>query len=149
MSSASRSIASIALILAACSHTPTSQHDADTLVAVLPEAGGKGGTVIVHSAGGDTTVLNSAYAAADVDGAKTDSSTLDQAQIDRVFGSALAALPTAPVSYMLYFLEGSDELTAESRASLNRIAAELANRPAPEIAVIGHTDLVGSDQYND
>jgi outer membrane protein OmpA-like peptidoglycan-associated protein len=150
MASASRSIVSLALVLAACGHTPGSPSTADVVVAVLPEEGGKVGTVVVHPTSGDTKVLNSAYAGAHLRGAgKVESVTLDRPQVDRTFGAALSALPIPPVSYLVYFLEGSDELTPESHANLSRIAAELANRPAAEVAVIGHTDLVGNDQYND
>jgi outer membrane protein OmpA-like peptidoglycan-associated protein len=150
MASASRFVIAAALVLAACSHAPTPSSNADVTVAVLPEEGGKVGAVVVHPAAGDSMVLNSAYAGARMHGAgKAESVTLDKTQVDRTFGPALSALPMPPVSHTVYFLEGSDELTPESRANLNRIAAELANRPAPEIAVIGHTDLVGNDQYND
>ena len=50
---------------------------------------------------------------------------------------------------MLYFLEGKDEFTAESKIEVDRILAELKRRPAPDIVVIGHTDTVGSDANND
>jgi len=53
------------------------------------------------------------------------------------------------VSYMLYFLEGKDELTDESRAELQKVMAELKRRPLPDIVVIGHTDTVGGLTYND
>ncbi|HYL18459.1 MAG TPA: OmpA family protein [Burkholderiales bacterium] len=150
MASASRSIVSLSLVLAACGHAPGSPSTAEVVVAVLPEDGGKVGAVVVHPASGGPTVLNSAYAGARLRGAsKVEAVTLDQAQVDRTFGPALSALPMVPVSYTVYFLEGSDELTPESHASLNRIAAELANRSVPEVVVIGHTDLVGNDQYND
>jgi OOP family OmpA-OmpF porin len=150
MSSSARSIALIALVLAACGQAPKSPPPGrDDLVAVLPEEGGKVGAVVVHHAGGET-VLDSAYAAARIRGTgNVENVTLDRTEVERIFGPALSALPPSPVSFMLYFLEGSDELTPESRLNLNRIAAELATRPAPDVAVIGHTDLVGSDQYND
>jgi len=32
---------------------------------------------------------------------------------------------------------------------VEQIFGEIAKRPAPEIAVVGHTDRVGSDQSND
>jgi outer membrane protein OmpA-like peptidoglycan-associated protein len=74
---------------------------------------------------------------------------LDAAQVAKKFTAALAAMPAKPASFSLYFLEGSDELAPESRSELARISAEIAARPVPEIAVIGHTDLVGSEQFND
>jgi len=46
-------------------------------------------------------------------------------------------------------VEGTDELNPTATRAIDRVVAEVATRPAPEIAVIGHTDFVGSDQYND
>ena len=57
--------------------------------------------------------------------------------------------PPRPVSFLLYFLEAKDELTPESERVIQQIFAEIGRRPAPEIAVIGHTDRVGSVQSND
>ena len=70
-------------------------------------------------------------------------------EVQQVFGPALAAQPTRPVSFTLYFLEGKDELTPESTQVFGQIGAEIARRPAPEIVVIGHTDRVGTAQAND
>jgi outer membrane protein OmpA-like peptidoglycan-associated protein len=50
---------------------------------------------------------------------------------------------------MLYFLEGKDELTVESKAELDNVFTELKRRPLPDIVVIGHTDTVGSLEFND
>jgi outer membrane protein OmpA-like peptidoglycan-associated protein len=50
---------------------------------------------------------------------------------------------------MLYFLEGRDELTAESLAELDKVFAELKLRPLPDIVVIGHTDTVSNLAFND
>jgi outer membrane protein OmpA-like peptidoglycan-associated protein len=70
-------------------------------------------------------------------------------EVREVFGSALAAQPLRPVSFTLYFVLGKDELTPETRPTLETILAEIARRPAAEIVVIGHTDRVGGVQYND
>jgi len=67
----------------------------------------------------------------------------------QAFSAALAAQPGRPTSFILYFLEGRDELTPESKQVIGSILAEIAQRPAPEIIVIGHTDRVGSVPYND
>jgi outer membrane protein OmpA-like peptidoglycan-associated protein len=50
---------------------------------------------------------------------------------------------------MLYFLEGRDELTAESIVELDKVFAEIKLRPLPDIVVIGHTDSVGNLAFND
>ena len=67
----------------------------------------------------------------------------------RAFSGALDAQPPRATSFILYFLEGRDELTPDSRQLLGRIVDEIARRPAPEIIVIGHTDRVGAVPYND
>ena len=50
----------------------------------------------------------------------------------------------------MYFVTGSaQELSAESRQTLERLKETIAQRPAPEISVIGHTDRVGELEAND
>jgi outer membrane protein OmpA-like peptidoglycan-associated protein len=49
----------------------------------------------------------------------------------------------------LYFIQGSDELTDESKQDVDRILAEIARRPVPDVLVVGHTDAVGNDTSND
>lgn len=65
------------------------------------------------------------------------------------FGLALSAQPPRPNAYVLYFEMGGDVLTSESQAALNVIRKEIAERPASEVMVIGHTDRVGSTEGND
>ena len=70
-------------------------------------------------------------------------------EVQRSFGAALASMPPAPVSFIVYFLSGSDEFTDESKVEVEKLLAEMARRPAPEITVIGHTDRVGTQRIND
>jgi outer membrane protein OmpA-like peptidoglycan-associated protein len=99
---------------------------------------------------GAEAVLDRPYAAADVfaDGAlaRLDDSA---ASVQTRFGAALDAQPPPAVSFVVHFVFDTDELTAASRAQFDRIKAELAARPAPEIVVVGHTDRVGAVAYND
>jgi len=119
------------------------------LFAVVPGAGGHVGSIVVES-GGETRVIDSAYGAQRVraDGS-LETTKLDAKQVREQFGPTLAALPGKPAKFVLYFLEGRDELTPESKVELERIFAELKRRPLPDIAVIGHTDTVGGLHYND
>jgi outer membrane protein OmpA-like peptidoglycan-associated protein len=105
---------------------------------------------IVVSRGDETRVINTAYGAQRLtpEGSIV-ASTVTESEVRGAFGPALEALPGRPVSYMLYFLEGKDELTDESRAELQKVMAELKRRPLPDIVVIGHTDTVGGLAYND
>jgi outer membrane protein OmpA-like peptidoglycan-associated protein len=105
---------------------------------------------IVVSRGDESRVINTAYGAQRLTGDGTVvASTVTESEVRGTFGPALEALPGRPISYMLYFLEGKDELTDESRAELQKVMAELKRRPLPDIVVIGHTDTVGGLAYND
>jgi len=118
-------------------------------VVLLPDADGGAGTVTVTTPGGQTT-LDKAYAGADVFAQGTVQRVEETAaSVNERFGAALEARPPAPVSFTVYFVFDTDELTQASRAQFDRIKAELAQRPVPEIVATGHTDRVGSLQYND
>jgi outer membrane protein OmpA-like peptidoglycan-associated protein len=54
-----------------------------------------------------------------------------------------------PISFLLYFQEGTDEYTPESKEAFEKVFAEVARRKAAEVAVIGHTDTVGKLEFND
>lgn len=130
----------LALLLAACA--------APDRVVLLPDDSGKVGKLNVAGRNGDT-LLDAAYDTATVGGDSARRSTSDPAELGREFGPALAALPPAPQSYLLYFASDSDVLNADSRSVVQNIRAAIANRPAAEVVVIGHTDTQGSDEYND
>jgi outer membrane protein OmpA-like peptidoglycan-associated protein len=48
----------------------------------------------------------------------------------------------------LLFPYDSDVLTAQARQNLNTLASSLDKYPNTDIIVVGHTDAVGSDEYN-
>jgi outer membrane protein OmpA-like peptidoglycan-associated protein len=58
-------------------------------------------------------------------------------------------MPPPPRSYTLYFVEGTTDLTPESRPVLDELKAEIARRPGVDVEVTGHTDTVGSTEDND
>ncbi len=58
-------------------------------------------------------------------------------------------MPPPPRSYTLYFIEGTTDLTPESRPALDELRAEIARRPGVDVEVTGHTDTVGSAEDND
>jgi outer membrane protein OmpA-like peptidoglycan-associated protein len=133
-----------ALILGGCATAPSQD-----LVVLLPDKDGKVGTLVVQSQKG-SAVLDTAYATARTapDG-RVARGTASQSEIKEVFGGAISAQPPRPILYTLYFESGSDEFTAQSKQEVKRLLAEMARREAPDITVIGHTDLVGSDPSND
>lgn len=120
------------------------------LVVVLPSADGHVGTVIVESQG-RRTVLDQPYAASRIgpDAGATGTTQLSEQEVKSAFSVALGSIPPRPASFLLYFTTGTDVLTEESKAELERMLEELRRRTAPDILVIGHTDRVGSEADND
>jgi outer membrane protein OmpA-like peptidoglycan-associated protein len=114
-------------------------------VTVLPSADGHVGTVVVQR-GSEKQVLNQPYATTRNGDAVQ---VLAVNQVKETFGRALQALPVRPAVFLLYFVTGTDELTDESKADLQRILDELKQRPVPDVYVIGHTDTVGELPGND
>jgi OmpA-OmpF porin, OOP family len=128
---------------------PAARPTRNDLVVLLPDKDGKTGALSVSHAGTEK-ILDTPLAAARIKEEghlETGTSTPDE--VKQSFGEALAAQPPRPVSFLLYFLEGKDTLTPESQQVVQKIFAEIARRPAPEIVVIGHTDRVGSVPSND
>jgi outer membrane protein OmpA-like peptidoglycan-associated protein len=119
------------------------------LYVLLPDAEGKTGSLSVDS-GGQQATLDRPYASARVaEPGRVQAGTITEQEARQTFGAAVEAQPARPASFTVYFLEGRDELTPDSRQLLSRIVDEIARRPAPEIVVIGHTDRVGAVPFND
>lgn len=113
---------------------------------VMPEEGGRAGSIVV-TRDGKETVLEGPYSSART-GADA-AFTADSAEVRKTFSAALEATPERPVLFVLFFIEGRDEMTKESRAELGAVAREIARRPAPEVTVIGHADTTRSHPFND
>jgi outer membrane protein OmpA-like peptidoglycan-associated protein len=118
------------------------------LFVVVPSSDGHVGKIVVTH-GAQSREINSAWSGQRVTGDGIEAAKLSEEEVRQAFGTTLSALPGRPTSFMLYFLEGKDELTPESREELDRVFAELKRRPLPDIVVIGHTDTVGGLTYND
>ena len=144
MSSALRTLAALLLVavLTGCAIKPQGT------VVLLPDAQGKDTAVIVKQAEGEL-LLDKPYAAAQLTSRGPLKATLSADQVQAQFGDALAAQPIAPAQFTLYFIEGKDEFTDESRRAIDSVLAEIARRPVPDVLVIGHTDTVGTDAFND
>ena len=117
-------------------------------VVLLPEKDGKPTAVIVKQRNREV-VLDKPYAATQLTGADPWTYRASEAELAGQFGAALGAQPTRPTSFTLYFVEGSNELTAKSEETLEKVFGDLKERKVVDIVVVGHTDTVGSDQAND
>ena len=120
-----------------------------TTVVLLPEADGRSTAVSVTRDGQPTVLIDQPYEAVreSAFGMKTFQSSPQD--VAKVFGPALAAQPARAAKFTLYFVEGKDTLTDESRRLVETSLAEIARRPVPDVLVVGHTDLVGSHATND
>lgn len=121
-----------------------------SLVVLLPESDGKAGRVVVTNSAG-TETLSQPYQAIRVERSDTAPSapvTVDQAEVRRVFGSVLDALPSAEVVFTLYFAGDSDALLPASQAQIPTILDTIRQRRSTSISVIGHTDTTATPQYN-
>ena len=137
-----------ALLAAALAAGCASQPVTPALFAVLPAPDGHIGTIVVDR-DGERHVIHSAYGSERLDADGTlQAGRLSEAQV-KAFDATLAALPAPPATFILYFLPDSDELTAASKSELDHVFAEIRRRPLPDIVVIGHTDTVGGERYND
>jgi outer membrane protein OmpA-like peptidoglycan-associated protein len=73
---------------------------------------------------------------------------MSEADVTRLFGDALSALPSAPQHFTLYFRFESEELTEESRGLLAQVLQAVRDRPFPDVSVVGHTDTTGTNANN-
>jgi len=129
--------------LAGCSTPPDK-------VILLPDPDGKVGAVVVRSASGEQTI-DKAYAGVDVAQNGKIETTMDSQQVvETRYSDLLAARPPRPMTFTLFFLfDSATELAPDSSATVEKIKAVLATWPAPQVVVIGHTDLAGSQDFND
>lgn len=74
--------------------------------------------------------------------------TLSEAEVDRIFGAALKALPPPPRHFTLQFKFESDSLTDASAALVPAILAAVKALPVPEVMIVGHTDTTGDRKSN-
>ena len=117
-------------------------------IVLLPNPAGQDTTVTVTQ-GARQVVLARPYAGARLSRGSAEAFPSNAEEVQVRYGSALAAQPLPPAQFTLFFVEGKDEFTDESKRIVDSVFAEIAKRPIPDVIVIGHTDSVGSDAAND
>jgi outer membrane protein OmpA-like peptidoglycan-associated protein len=122
----------------------------NAVVVLLPEPeDGKVGRANVENKAG---VVNLS-AGRDATRVKVDSrpgtvTTMSEADVQRLFGDALSALPPPSRRFVLHFRFESDTLTDEARALMPQILRALREMPSTTVVVTGHTDTMGLPQAN-
>ena len=135
-------IAFVVLLVATLAVTGCSRD----LVVLLPDDSGHVGQLSRSSDAGEV-VLDQAYSAAA--SGDTTTRTMEVDEVQSLFGEAIAAEPPAPETFVLYFKEGTTTLEPESEAEFERMREAVAQHPAPEVQVTGHTDRLGNGPDND
>ena len=127
----------------------TPQRKGQATVVLLPESNGTVGRAAVSNPSGTVELGTSRASTRVVPGVAPDAVTeMSEADIKRLFGSALEAQPPAPAHFTLYFQFDSDELTEESRKLVSQVQQSVKGYPAPQVTVIGHTDTAGTATAN-
>ena len=120
------------------------------VVVLLPDPAGKPSEVVLTNQAG-TQTLSQPYDSvrwasnAEAPGAP---SAMDPADVKRIFGATLEALPQPEVLFVLYFAGDSDVLLPESRAQVPAILNAIQERKSTSITVVGHTDTTATAEYN-
>ncbi len=117
-------------------------------VVLLPSPEGGKSAVVLRDANGEQE-LSQPYAASVRRLGLSHPYQASAEEVQARYGATLAAMPPRPVSHVLYFVSGADQLTEASLVELDTVRRLLAERPAAELVVIGHTDTVGSRESND
>ena len=118
-------------------------------IILLPEQDARSTAVIVKQ-GGREVKLDRPYAATELSTfADPWSYRASEAEVKATFKDALAAQPARATHFTLYFIEGSSDLTEESKPVFESVFADLKQRAVADVVVVGHTDAVGSDAFND
>jgi len=120
-----------------------------TLVVLLPEEGNPNSAVAIGEGDRQTVIDQPLTSASVASGGRISQKEITKAAVEATFSAALAAQPPTPISFTLYFEEGSTVVLPASQGTLAELFAEVARRQAVEVQVTGHTDTVGREKDND
>ncbi|MGE5850207.1 MAG: OmpA family protein [Candidatus Methylomirabilota bacterium] len=121
-----------------------------SLLVLQSDADGRTGEIVVANQGGSQVLVRPGDATEVKDGNSPPSAPfrVEEAEIAKTFGPALAAQPPPPVHYVLYFRTGSTDLVAESEKQIAQILKNVKARQSTDIRIVGHTDRVGKREGN-
>jgi outer membrane protein OmpA-like peptidoglycan-associated protein len=132
----------IALLFTGCA--------ARTQFVLLPDPDGKVGKLEVATKTG-AQVIDKPWQATEVvspDKAPSKPKILDEKQVREIFQEAMEAQPAPPVIFIIYFHRNSFDLPPEFYKLLPDVLETIKSRKSHSLGVIGHTDLVGTPDYN-
>jgi len=120
-----------------------------SLTVLLPDADTRSaGDASVSNASGAVDLVNERDAALATANRRPVLGTVSEADVQRIFGDALSALPPPPQRFTVFFRFESDELTPESQALIPAILTAVKKHAVQDVVVIGHTDTMGTQPAN-
>jgi len=120
------------------------------VVVLLPQPDGTTGKLIVSNQGGSQLLQepNLATGIQSAESAPRPPELMGEEKIQEIFGKAILALPPPPIHFLLYFKTNTTKLTDESRKILTKVLPAIADHESTDVSVVGHTDRVGTRDYN-
>ncbi len=132
----------ILLVLSAC----TASRD---VIVLLPDDKGETGSIVVSGTEGEQVLSKPRETVSVVSGAAPgEPVVMPPEEVRSLVGPALDALPQPPLQFILYFKHDTAELTRQSQADLKRVLRTIRERKPVDMSVVGHTDTLGSKNYN-
>lgn len=113
---------------------------------------GKVGAIVIRMENGQERVLDEANEAVKVNNNKLGKNFILKRGSDverRALGVLSAILPDGPEKFLLYFQTGKAELLPESQELLAQVLQRVQERGSQDIAIVGHTDRLGSEVTNE
>ncbi len=118
------------------------------VLAANPEDGAVGAATVTTPGGTASLTRANDGVQVSLGSAPPTPATVPAADIQRIFGDALAAMPPPARRYLLYFEPGSDTLTPAARVLVPEILALVQMRPHADVSVVGHTDTTDAPATN-
>ncbi len=113
---------------------------------------GKVGAIVIKMADGAERVLDDANEAVKINNNKLGKNFILKrgSEVERrALGVLSAILPDGPEKFLLYFQAGKTVLQPESQKLLAQILRRIQERGSQDIAIVGHTDRLGSEALNE
>jgi outer membrane protein OmpA-like peptidoglycan-associated protein len=123
---------------------------AKTQFVLLPDPDGRVGKIEVATAAG-AQVIDKPWQSTEVvspDKVPGKPKILDEKQVRQVFQEAMEIQPAPPIIFIVHFHRNSFKLSDEFYRRLPEILEAIKSRQSSNIGVTGHTDLVGTPDYN-
>ena len=138
--------ATLVLTLFGCASKPPER--APDRVILLPSETGKPSGVVITTKGAEV-VLSTPYAGVEIRGTNLVRSASAPEEVEQRYGGLLSAQAKPPKVFTMLFIRATDEFTPASKSAFEEARKEIASWSGAEVVVIGHTDRMGSDDFND